>query len=88
MVRLSDWTKDRLKEDILAVLYEYYPKAIATSRIAYEIRRDKEFVKRLLLDMQKAGFVDVFRKGKSGEFRRCYKWKLPKDVFLSIGGSR
>ncbi len=52
MVKLSDKTIELLKEDILSILNENPLKSRFTKEISLELRRDKEFTLKLLLEMK------------------------------------
>lgn len=79
MVRLSEKTKLLLKEDILGVLNDNPLKCRFTKEIGYELRRDKEFVLGLLLEMKNEGWIEeVNSKGAKG-IRK--KWRISKNLF-------
>ena len=80
MVRLSDKTRTLLKNDILAILYESSLKPMYTSHIATELRRDNEFVLKLLLELKKEKLVKEVKKGRSGDYLARKKWIIPSDV--------
>ena len=48
-MKISKVKIDRIKENILAILYRSSPKSLFTVDIATELIRDEEFIKRLLL---------------------------------------
>ena len=52
-MKISDKKKEKISEQILAVLYSNNPKPLFTYKIAQEIARDEEFVKQLLLELKK-----------------------------------
>ena len=80
MVQLSDKTIALLKNDILAILYESSLKPMYTSHIADELRRDNEFVLKLLLELKKEKLVKEVKKGKRGEFLARKKWVIPPEA--------
>ena len=81
MVRLSERTKLALKADISSILYESPLKALFTKEIAFELRRDKEFAKILLLEMEKEHLVERVNKNGVGVFyKRRTKWKIPNHL--------
>jgi len=80
MVRLSDKTTTLLKNDILAILYESSLKPMYTSHIATELRRDNEFVLKLLLELKKEKLVREIKKGKRGDYLARKKWIIPPEA--------
>jgi len=66
MVKLSEKTRNLLKDDIISILYDIYPIALFTNRIAFDLRRNNEFVKGLLLDLKKEGYIEEYCKDKKG----------------------
>ena len=74
MVKLSENTMKLLKEDILSILNENSLKSKFTKDIAKELRRDKEFTLKLLLEMKELGWVREFNgKGANGIRKR---WRI------------
>jgi len=74
MGRLSEETTKLLKQDILSILYEDFKKSGFTKDIAKELRRDKEFTLKLLIEMKELGWVNEIH-GK-GAFGNRKKWKI------------
>ena len=58
MVKLSKKTVDLLKDDVVSILYENSLKPLFTNEIAVLLRRDKGFVKMLLLELKELGVVE------------------------------
>lgn len=74
--------KDRISEQILHYLFEKSPESMFTSEISREIARDEEFVKSLLLDLEKKGLVVLVNKNKSGiEYSKRQRWRLSNQAF-------
>jgi predicted transcriptional regulator with HTH domain len=90
-MKLSQEKKDKISEQILAYLYQGFPKQPFTAEIAKEIARDEEFVKKLLFILKDKGLVVPIRKNSKGEvFTRRLKWRLTQkvyDVYSSRQGS-
>ena len=80
MSKISDKKREKIKEEILRVLYENSPRGLSTSFVAEEIIRDNEFVLVLLKEMQKMGFV-VGLKSKYSKKKVRFKWRLSDKVF-------
>jgi predicted transcriptional regulator len=56
-----------------------------TNEIAVELRRDKEFVKSLLLEMHKEGYVEEVSKNKKGHsYQTRKRWRIPKQVLEKL----
>ena len=53
-----------------------------TSHIATELARDEEFVKKLLLELQKNKLVIAIKKNPSGlDYKRRSRWKLSSIAY-------
>ncbi len=80
---ISKEKKEKISEQILAYLYSINPKPAFTYHIAREIARDEEFVKNLLLDLKKKGFVVEISKNSAGkEYIKRSRWKLSEQIYL------
>ena len=78
MVRLSGETTRLLKEDILRILNEDPGRSRFTKDIAKELRRDKEFTLKLLLEMKEMNWVEeVFGRNARGNRKR---WRINKEL--------
>ena len=53
MPKISKQKIEKISEQILSYLYSIFPKQIFTSDVAKELARDEEFMKTLLIDLQK-----------------------------------
>jgi predicted transcriptional regulator with HTH domain len=82
MPTISKVKKDRISEQILHFLFEVSPESKFTSDISREIARDEEFIKSLLLDLEKKGLVNIINKNKSGkEYTKRQRWRLSNQAF-------
>lgn len=82
MSRISLEKAAKIKEEVLAVLYEQNPKALFTKDVAAAIIRDEEFTKRLLDELKKAGFVrEVSLSEKGVAYRARRRWQLSEAAF-------
>ncbi len=82
MSKISEKKRIRIKENILAILFDNSPKSVYTNRIAEEISRDEEFVKILLEELYKEKLVTKISKNNKGKFflaRR--KWQLSDTAY-------
>ena len=78
MVRLSEETVKLLKEDILSILNENPSRSRFTKEIAKELRRDKEFPLKLLLEMKELNWVEeAYGKNARGNRKR---WRISKEL--------
>lgn len=77
MVRLSENTVKLLKEDILSILNDNQ-KSMFTKKISEELRRDKEFTLKLLLEMKEMNWVEeVFGRNARGNRKM---WRISKGL--------
>lgn len=80
MSKLSDAKKNRIKEEILRVLYENSPKAMPTFFVANAVIRDNEFVLGLLEEMEGVGLVEMLKAKKEQKKKRRI-WRLTNKAF-------
>ncbi len=90
-MEISVKNKQKISEQILAYLYSINPRAVFTVKIAQELVRDEEFVKRLLIDLKKKGFViDINKNSKGITYLKRIRWKLSDKAYsaykLNQGG--
>jgi predicted transcriptional regulator with HTH domain len=78
---ISKEKKDRISEQILQYLFQSFPKQMFTSDIAKEIARDEEFIKVMLLDLEKKDLVVRVNKNSEGiNYLRRLRWRLSNKV--------
>lgn len=83
-MKISEKKMEKISEQILSYLFSINPKAIYTSHVAEEIVRDEEFVKRLLLELKKKGFVIEIKKNSKGmSYLRRSRWKLSGVAYMA-----
>ena len=81
-MKISEEKINKIKENVLAVLYSKSPQPIFTVDIAREIARDEEFIKRLLQEMEKNKLVIAVRKNNQGiDYLKRSKWRLSSHIF-------
>ncbi len=81
-MRISQQKKDKISEQILALLYSASPKALFTSHIAREIARDEEFIKKLLLELKEKAVVIKINKNTQGkDYLRRARWRLSNSAY-------
>ena len=82
MSKISKEKIDQIKSNILATLFENFPKQLFTSQISKLEARDEEFIKRLLLELQEKGLVNPIKKNNKGHsFLRRIKWQLSSKAY-------
>ena len=81
MVKLSSNTINLLKDDIISILYENNLNPLLTMEIAKELRRDKEFTKRLLIELKEKGVIDQIKKNNKGkDYIKRSRWIINPGV--------
>ena len=81
-MRISKEKRDRISEQILAVLFNSSPNSIFTSKIAESIARDEEFTKQLLKELWQKNLVVPIKKNSKGiAFSRRIKWRLSNQAY-------
>ncbi|VVB82232.1 Uncharacterised protein [uncultured archaeon] len=81
-MKISQQKKEKISEQILALLYSVSPKALFTLNISQEIARDEEFVKSLLLDLKKKELIVEIKKNPKGfPYLRRSRWKLSDSAY-------
>ena len=81
-MKISEKKKEKIYEQILALLYSVFPKAIFTLNIAEEIARDEEFVKSLLLNLkEKELIIDIKKNPKGCLYLKRVRWKLSDSAY-------
>ena len=81
-MKISQKKRERILEQILALLYSITPKSIFTSHIAEEIVRDEEFTKNLLLELKTKKLVVEIKKNPKGiSYLKRIKWRLSDAAY-------
>lgn len=81
-MKISQKKEEKILEQILAYLYSINPKPVFTSKIAEEIARDEEYVKKLLLNLKKKNLINEIKKNPQGTpYTRRSRWKLTEQAF-------
>ena len=77
MPTISDEKVEKISEQILFYLYGVFPKLVFTVDVARELARDEEFVKRLLLGLEKKGLVVRVEKNSNGvSYLKRMRWRI------------
>ncbi len=81
-MRISSKKKEKIYEQILALLYSASPKLLFTLNIAQDLARDEEFIKTLLLDLKKKELVIEIKKNPKGlPYMKRSRWKLSDNAY-------
>jgi len=81
-MRISQEKRDKIAEQILAVLYQQFPKTLFTAEIARSVARDEEFTKQLLKELWDKDLVSPIKKNPKGiPFTRRIKWKISNQAY-------
>ena len=76
-MKISEKKKEKISEQILALLYSISPRMLFPSHIAQEIARDEEFVKKLLLALKEKNLVIEIAKNPKGiPYLKRSRWKI------------
>ncbi|MEM2478814.1 MAG: hypothetical protein QXJ92_01270 [Candidatus Pacearchaeota archaeon] len=78
MPKISQEKITKIKEAIISLLFEKFPHSLFTAEIARELARDEEFIKALLLELEKAAIVK-----RSSNFTRKIKWTLSEKAYFA-----
>ncbi len=81
-MKISDKKREKIYEQILALLYFVSPKPLFTLNIAQEIARDEEFIKSLLLELKKKELIVEIKKNPKGlPYTKRSRWKLSDNAY-------
>lgn len=81
-MEISSKKRDKISEQILALLYSLNPKPLFTSHIAKEIARDEEFVKNLLMELKNKKLVLEIKKNPHGIiYTKRIRWILSDEAY-------
>lgn len=82
MPRISKIKEEKIKESILAFLFQHTPRALFTYHVAQELARDEEFIKRLLQELEAKELVLGVRKNPQGEeYSKRIRWRLSDKTY-------
>ncbi len=79
MSNISREKKDKLKEEILRIIYENYPGFLYTYQVAESLIRDDEFVLSLLKELKNNELLTCIEETTGNNIKR--KWGLKKEVY-------
>jgi predicted transcriptional regulator len=82
MPTVSNKKIEKISEQILHYLYGIFPKQVFTSGIAEELARDEEFIKKILLDLEKKGLVVKINQNSEGiKYSRRLRWRISNKSY-------
>lgn len=82
MSKISSRVREKIKEEILRVLYENSLKPLYTKKIADLILRNDEFTLVLLTELEEKKFVKRVKKTKQGTiFTARKQWVLEPKIY-------
>ena len=81
-MKISHLKREKISEQILAFLYSKSPQSLYTSYIARELARDEEFIKNLLLSLNKKELIIKINKNSKGKsYKRRIRWRLSDKAY-------
>ena len=82
MSKLSQTKINKIKEEIVSLLYNSNLKPMFTNEVASHLIRDEEFIKKILLKLKKEGLINEVNKSQKGnEYRRWRRWALTNKTY-------
>lgn len=82
MPQISDEKIEKISEQILYHLYSIFPKQVFTSDIAKELARDEEFIKKLLIILEKKDLVTKIDKNPQGfQYSKRQRWRISNKAY-------
>lgn len=82
MSRISEEKKQKIKEDILSLLFDNSPKAMFTNEIAIALARDEEFTLKLLKELNSQNLVIKVIKNEHGRpYLARKRWNLTSKTY-------
>ena len=82
MPKISTRKEGKIKESILHFLFQESPKALFTCKIAQELARDEEYMKKLLIELEIKNFIISVKKNPQGkDYSRRIRWRLHSKVY-------
>ena len=83
-MRISKEKKDKISEQVLALLYLKAPQSLFTSIIAKELARDEEFIKQLLITLEENKLLIQINKNPKGKsYKRRARWRLSDAAYIA-----
>jgi len=81
-MKISKEKKEKISEQILALLYSCNPSPLFTCHIAKEMARDEEFIKKILSGLKKNKLVIEIKKNPKGiDYKTRSRWKMSDGAY-------
>ena len=82
MPRISQAKIQKIEEQVLFYLYGTFPKSSFTSEISRELARDEEFMKKLLINLEKKTLIIRINKNSEGiKYERRIRWRISNKAY-------
>lgn len=82
MPKISNEKRDKIQEQILYFLFSIFPKQVFTVDVAREIARDEEFVKILMLELEKKELIIKIDKNSQGiKYEKRIRWRISNKAY-------
>jgi len=79
MSEVSQAKKEKIKEEVLRIIYENYPNFLYTYQVAEHLIRDDEFILSLLNELKNKELVTCISETTGRNVKR--KWGFTKEVY-------
>ena len=84
MPQIGQKKEEKIKENILSLLFQNSPKALFTAHISQELARDEEYIKKLLEALEFKKLVISIKKNSEGDdYKKRIKWRLSDKVYVT-----
>ena len=81
-MKISKKKKEQISKQILDFLYSKFPEPIFTSKIAEELARDEEFIKRILKELEEKKLTKkIILNSKGRKYIKRRRWTLSDKVY-------
>ena len=82
MPTISEQKKEKISEHVVSHLFSIFPKQVYTVEIAKELARDEEFIKKILLSLEKKKLVIKIDKNSKGyQYSRRLRWRISNKAY-------
>ena len=82
MSKISERNINKIKENIIRILYDEYPQAVFSTHISKLEARDHEFILKLLKELENSGIVKSITKSRLGkQYIERKRWMLSNEVY-------
>ena len=88
-MKISAKKREKISEQILMTLFTQSPKPLFTSKVAEELARDEEFIKKLLQDLKQKKLKNKIKKNPKGTpYKRRTRWKLSTTTYQAYSSKQ